>query len=449
MKTTRMFLAMMCCIMLTAGFAVADPIQNVDIGIDNKNNLSATGGAATATNTQSQAMTQSEWQTQTAVGGNSNATGGTGGKSDANSDSKSEVNGSGNSQQDAHSSAIVETPRPFLNLQYGTSFINPSTPIPGGEWKLYHSAAYSHFKAAQVERMKRGFLFSDLWPGNWKTHLEISMIGERISGNPAWISVMNYWPHFEINRGDEILAEIHINGDANMPDASFLGMAAAACMEEAGSSRFAIMTKLNFDAVTRGFSISLGGVAGQASGIKGVTGTGGGQIGTNIGSVDERPVFIALCMNNGPVDIYRAPVPQPPPPAPPVVKPEPAPQPAACDPSNIWAQINELKRRIALCTQFCFNNLQLRAALGEKYIDLAVSTGDKRYLNDANKNFEIAERNLKFGKDIKKHRTEASAIMRRVYYLQAGCLNQIYGLQVATDFANKKHLEKFPVAFEQ
>ncbi len=125
-------------------------------------------------------------------------------------------------------------------------------------------------------------------------------------------------------------------------------------------------------------------------------------------------------------------------------------QPITCNPSEVLAQIEELKRKIALCNYFCFNNLQLRAALGEKYIELAVCTSDKKYFSLAiTEGFEVAERNFRNGKDISKNRSEATAIMQRVHYLQAGSINQVYGIQSATEFANRNNLEKFPRSFQQ
>lgn len=406
MKTLKMVAMVMMCVILAAGFAVAD---DTNVSLDNRNDINATGGNAASN------QTQTQWEQQ---------------------------------QQ----SMVNKTPLQLLGLQYGTSFINPSTPVPGGDWKLYHSAVYSYFTAEEVGRMKLKFQFSDLWPGNWKTRLHVSMIGARISGNPVGISMMNYWPKFEVNKGDKVIMSINVNGDANIPEESFLGMAASTCMEEAGSSRFAIMTKLNSDAVSTGFSVSIGGAVAQASGTKGATGTGGGQIGTIRGSVEQRGEFEVLCMNDGPLDIFRGtirieqrttPVVQPP-----AVE-------LVCDWTIFERRIIALKEAVKHCKKPCLNNELLRKQIGDAYVQWFNCTGKTNpgLLRKAAEHYAIGERDFLNGREPDGTKTRsmqnAQELVYQIRYNWSWCVYMLDGYDHAMTFAGVRGLSSAPEHFEE
>ncbi|NTV41227.1 MAG: hypothetical protein HGA61_03050 [Candidatus Moranbacteria bacterium] len=121
----------------------------------------------------------------------------------------------------------------------------------------------------------------------------------------------------------------------------------------------------------------------------------------------------------------------------------------ACDTDAIWARIHSLEKEVESCERYCYNNLTLRDRLGKDYIELYVCTGDKKYLNNATYHFEVAERNYLKGWDINTHRAEASQIIARDYYLQAGCVLLTQGKTAAISFANAKRLERIPIGFSK
>lgn len=404
MKALKM-MAMMLVVLLAAGFAVAEDDINIDI--DNENNINATGGNASSNQTQNQNQDQRQKQ-----------------------------------------QLIFNERTQLPHLQYGTNFVNPGVGIQNKGWYLYQSAVYAHLSAAEVESMRRHFQFSDIFFWNWKSRMNVSMVNGRLEGQPEGISLMNYWPMAAANKGDKVIASITVRGDVNWPEESFLGMAAQVCLEEAGSDRFAVMYTIASKGITSGSSISIGGAMSQTynSGSKGAVVTSGGQLGTIETSVEDYKQFEVKCMNKGELNLidYR---PAPPAPQPPVVAP-PTPQPpAACNPNDIFLKIKELLVEVQKCTRYCYNNLTLRSALGDAYIDLYVCTGDKKYLKEATYHYQVAERNFRNGHDISAHKAEAGQVIAQVYYNWAGCKNLLEGREQAMRFAKAKQLERIPSGF--
>lgn len=197
--------------------------------------------------------------------------------------------------------------------------------------------------------------------------------------------------------------------------------------------------------VPEGYEISVGGLLSWISHSL----TNGGSVAGNAGMSKQqntefgRPgaAFIFLRVEN-PQDLCL------PPPEQPVLVEEIPPGPEVCDPRPIIIRIEELKRKVVECKLHCFNNLGLRRALVEAYIDLYVCTGNREYLRDAIENAEIAERNYFRGHDIKANKAEADKIIAQVYYFWAGCINLLDGERAAMSFAESKHLERFPKGFK-
>jgi hypothetical protein len=405
MKTLKMMLVTML-VVLTAGFAVAADDVNVSNDNNNTNNNSA----------------------------NSN--------SNANS----------NQSQNNSQGQTMTSPTQLPHLQYGTNFVQPGVGIENKGWFLYQSGVYGYLTVGEVSSMRRHFQISDIFFWNWRARVRTSMISVRLEGTPVGISLMTYWPKVRANRGDKVIASVVVKGEANWPEETFLGLAAQACIDEAGSDRFAVMYTTNSTGVSTGLSVSLGGAVSSvySAGSKGAVVTSGGQIGTIETTVEDHKEFQALCMNKGEVNLidYRSattqidvtvqvatPAPQAPKPA------------ATCNTDEIFKRIEELKREVKDCKLYCYNNLTLRSALGEAYIDLYVCTGDKRYLKDATYHFEVAERNFRNGHDISAHRGEAGQVIAQVYYNWAGCKNILEGHKSAMAFAKAKNLERIPTEF--
>jgi hypothetical protein len=390
--------------LLAAGFAGAADDVNVDV--ENTNTTTATGGNANAEQTQDQTQQQQQEQNQSLTDS---------GNSSSNSSANNSLKDSGNSN------VKMNTPRPFLAAPGFVTGIVPGTVENGREWHSF-CPSVGAFSSEKIHRMSGG---SGWFSGNDVTVTEIEEARNPVSS----LTCQMVWPA----TFDGVGAEVVVSGDTNSTQAAAVGLAMAECIDR-GFPAIAMVVVDKFEGETKGRSIGLSGASSTIADTSGVAFVGGGMLGTNKTRINDYKMVRAMCLTSLElVKVEEKKV---------VVQ--------VCNPDEIWVQINELKRKIALCTQFCFNNLQLRSMLGEKYIDLAVCTGDNKYYNFAiTEGFEVAERNFKFGKDIKAHHAEATAIMQQVYFLQAGCLNQVYGIKTATDFANRHHLEKFPQKFEK
>lgn len=86
-----------------------------------------------------------------------------------------------------------------------------------------------------------------------------------------------------------------------------------------------------------------------------------------------------------------------------------------CDARSIYDRLERNRAEIAKCRTFSLNNLRLRLERGNLFLDLFVCKCDHESISEAIKNFEIAARNYRFGKDIKQHKAEADNLMSQVY----------------------------------
>ncbi len=116
---------------------------------------------------------------------------------------------------------------------------------------------------------------------------------------------------------------------------------------------------------------------------------------------------------------------------------------------NTSQRIVDTKNEVVDCYRYCYNNLTLRNRLGRDCIESYVNSGDVKFLNEARYHFEVAERNLLNGWDIKSHQVESTQIMAGVYYLQAGCILLTDGKASAISFAKAKKLERIPTGFSK
>jgi hypothetical protein len=410
MRTLKMMFVAMMSVVLTAGFAVAE--DDISIGIDNENNINITNGNASSNQNQNQTQNQDQRQKQ---------------------------------------QLIFNERTQLPHLQYGTNFVNPGVGIQNKGWFLYQSAVYAYLSAVEVENMRRHFQFSDIFFWNWKSRMNISMVNERLEGQPEGISLMNYWPMTVANKGDKVITSITVRGDVNWPEESFLGMAAQVCLEEAGSDRFAVMYTIASKGITNGASISIGGAMSQTynSGNKGAVVTSGGQLGTIESSVEDYKQFEVKCMNRGEINLidYRPRV------TPPVVAP-PAPQPpAACNPDTFIAQIKAYIYEIVWCKFPCFNNQTLRFGKANAYMDQYFCEGrrNKQLLLNAIYEYGVAERDFnngreltrtqKFGDKPKGVRTttmsEARDLDYKVHYNWALAIRELNGEGAEVDHAHK------------
>jgi len=354
-------------------------------------------------------------------------------------------------------------PRQFLQAPDMATFLAPGTPILDTEWRFFYSKMYAKMSVKQIEKMQYGFSFSSLWPGNWGGRVQFTMMGESLPENEDDVYLMGYWPFTNSNVGDVVLGTAIVVGKPDWTEAAFIGDAMDACKDYTGTRRVAIVTSVSVDGITTGASIGgSGAVSAVTNGSTGTAFAAGGLLGRNRTHADRITKVQIACMNDGfPYLVDK----EYPPSAlavvktAPAVKPEPTPivvvtttpvveqQPGACGTEQILMRIKELEREVLKCTQYCFNNLQLRYALGDANIDLYVCTGDKKYLRNAMYHYGVAERNFRQGYDISAHKAEANQIMAQVYYNWAGCIRSVEGQKSAMAFAQAKHLERIPSGF--
>jgi hypothetical protein len=411
MRTLKMMFVAMMSVVLTAGVAVAE--DDIRIGIDNENNINATGGNASSNQTQNQTQNQDQRQKQ---------------------------------------QLIFNERTQLPHLQYGTNFVNPGVGIQNKGWFLYQSAVYAYLSAVEVENMRRHFQFSDIFFWNWKSRMNVSMVNERLEGQPEGISLMNYWPMAAANKGDKVIASITVRGDVNWPEESFLGMAAQVCLEEAGSDRFAVMYTISSKGITNGASISIGGAMSQTynSGNKGAVVTSGGQLGTIESSVEDYKQFEVKCMNRGEINLidYR------PRPAPPVAQP-PAPLQKVCDWTVFERRIAALKEAVSHCKKPCLNNELLRKQIGDAYVQWFNCTGRKDHalLCEAIKHYAIGERDFLNGREPDKTKTcsmkNAQILVHDIRRNWSWCVYVLDGYKAEMAFANSKGLNSAPEFYEE
>lgn len=86
-----------------------------------------------------------------------------------------------------------------------------------------------------------------------------------------------------------------------------------------------------------------------------------------------------------------------------------------CDARSIYDRLERNRTEIAKCRTFSLNNLRLRLERGNLFLDLFACKCDHESVPEAIKNFEIAARNYRFGKDIKSHKAEVDRLMTQVY----------------------------------
>jgi len=387
MKFARFFISVVAVMVFSAGFAFAD----VDVNVENTNTSTATGGNAT----------QSQDQKQ---------------------------------KQDQQTNNTIRAALPEVGF---TRFLNSGTPILGDGWKVYCPAVYQKLEVKKLEKMQTSFKASDLLPWNWSGQIEAKFWGNVTSKEDA-VSCVCYWPKETVITGDDILGAGFHAGEAEQSEDSFFADAELLCKQKTGSSRVAMIKKDTIEGVTTGKSI--GGSAlttgTNDAGTSGAAFVGGGMLGKNRTSIEERSKFKFLCMNDGPTMCGQS-----------ATTIQASQAKTGCDPNAIYARIRQLEQELKLCTRFCFNNLKLRSAIGNAYVELYQCTGDKNHLATAIKHYGIAEKNYRRGYDIKSHKTEAAQIIAQDYYNWAGAINVLNGQGAAMSFANQKHLERIPSGF--
>lgn len=389
--------------MLLPNFAFADPV-NFDASLSNRNDVDATGGAATAT------------QEQTSI----------------------------NEQgQEANSNAVVTSPTQLPLLQYGTQFVTPGITVGGEKWEMYCPLDRQVLRRDQIEMAKTRVGFWASVFGGRSDDLVVTSLNKRMAGNPETITCLNYWPEKVMVPGAEVVIDVTGYGQYKQNLASLQADVANVCMNEAGTPYYAMMLGSEIDGVTDGNSVSVGGVASGVfqNGTKGVAVTGGGQIGTIKTSQQERQKIWAKCITQG--QVYVPPMVTPPPP-PPAQK--------TCDPSIYIERIREYERRIAKCWRYSHSNMVDRLGAERENINAWICTKESKYLREAIQHGQMAELNYIHGWDIRKY-SDSDAIIAEVeyglasaFYARDGHIENYWEAPKKVVHENKKTGKDKPVA---
>lgn len=394
--------------MLTAGFAGA---AEGDINIVNTDNVTATGGTASSYQTEEQKQKQKQEQEQ---------------------------------KQDAHSSAIVTSPRSHVNSIPGTvgTLLTVAPIMADGKW---HTRLCDEYTVEELENMKdsssyinrEGFLLVNLFTSPIERTLRVKTFKGEVSKS----AVVRLVPDLP---GNKVLAVYEGSGAKGVPLDAMIAYAGLEGVHDTGELSLVVEYRARDIASLSGVGVGSGAAAAVSSADSARSGSM--SVGAIVGFSEAYTKYVydikvkvvkasaaalaaASCVPTTQTDETPAYVP------------------AKCSTDETWKKIKELKREVQKCTRYCYNNLTLRSALGEAYIDLYECTGDKKFLREAIYHFEVAERNFRLGHDISAHQGEASQVMNQVYYNWAGCVWETQGKKAALKFKAAKKLERIPMGF--
>jgi hypothetical protein len=346
-------------------------------------------------------------------------------------------------EQDAHSSAVVTSPRELLGLPTAPNLM-PVTVIPEAKGCFPISAQL--FTLTEINSMaagsfweKKGGWWHGLFSSRIKSSVRVPFEGKSHHAGPIATLEWKADIGFVLQNGDRKLGSFHCEGDYGYPLDASLGMCLKEAYEETNMTQVYACYTVRRDAHSSGTAYS---GAGGASGITGEDGNVGAS-GAVAGTFGTSVAYANVAYD---IELYAVQIAQRDqftPPPPPVVKSKPP----YCDTNEIWSRIKVLKSEIAKCHRFSFNNLTLRSQLGDAYIELYVCTGDKKYLREAANHYGIAEKNYVKGWDIKSHRKSAEEVIAQVYYNWGGCIWILEGQNSAMRFKAAKKLERIPMGF--
>ena len=421
----KFFLAIMAAVMLLVCASVSLAQDPIDINIDNNigiGDTSANASVGDITNTNNNANNNNNSNRNANSNRNSNRNANSNRNSNLN---KSSSNSGGNVYEAAKNYITAST------LQHFVAAVTPST--PNGYKQLGCDFIVAEFTIGQLKMMAEGVSFmkkrGTFWYAAISDDVEYSILGgkEASLNDSAVVRIMVKAPSRV--RGGAYLGEAEGVGRYGAPMGQIIGATVLGLVQKTGATQVVIYWDYLIEGVAMSNTVGVG-VAGSATnGEAGSIAIGGaGSTTYNLTSIAYRIKAQAF---SGLGEEYFSCGPE--------VR-----EPKGCDPSSIWSRIEDLKQRVKECTRWCFNNLQLRSKLGEAYIDLYQCTGDKKYLNYAIEQFQIAERNYFRGYDISAHQAEADRLIAQDYYFWAGCINVLNGQSAADRFAAEKRVEKVP-----
>lgn len=425
----RFFLAVMAAVMIVVYAGIASAQDPIDINIDNTigiGDTSANASVGDITNTNNNENNNNNYNSNDNYNRNSNY------NSNANYNANLNKN---NSKASSGSSAVINEGKNFVtasNLQNFARAITPST--PEGWKQLGCDFLVAEFTVGQLRRMAEGVSFmkkrGTFWYATLSDDVEYSILGgkETAMTDATVVRIMVKSPARV--SGNAYLGEAEGVGRYGAPMGQIIGATVLGLVQRTGATQVVLYWDYLIEPVAMSNTVGIGAVGSATERNAGSISIGAaGSTTFNLTAIAYRIKAQAFTgmgesfFSCGPVSYA---------------------EPKGCDPSSIWARIEDLKQRVKECTRWCWNNLQLRSKLGEAYIDLYQCTGDKKYLGYAIEQFQIAERNFLRGYDIKANQAKADRLIAQDYYFWAGCINVLNGQSAADRFAAEKRVEKVP-----
>lgn len=362
----------------------------------------------------------------TTVGVNATATGGNAQQGQIQGQQQGQQQG-----QDAHSSAIVTSPREHITATPGVvGGIATLAPIVSdGQW---HALLCDSYTVEELKNMKDsssytdrgGFYFFNIFT----SPIERTVRVKKYNGEVKDSAVVRLVPDFPGNR---TVAEYNGTGAKGAPLSAIVAYAALEGVYDTGEYALVVEYRSRDIAQLRGLGVGSGAAAAVSSADSARAGSM--SVGAIIGSSEAYAEYVydikvkvvkvsGEAINAAQLACYP---PQPaqqtaPAPAPPVFKEEPKPAPAPevkpeCNLERILKEIKAAEAKIATCWRYCHSNMYERLVAARASLDAYVCTGNRRYLADAIEHYQMAELNYIHGFDIREH-GDSNSIIAEVEY---------------------------------
>lgn len=358
---------------------------------------------------------------------------------DADARARAEAVAAANAKSKSQSQAEINNSTPLQAPLMG-AIVGPGGAQIGKWEQLRCNPAYQSFTIEELKTMSDSGRLMDRRGSFWDIFFgekeRVVLRGKNGGQKTDRIKILNNVPPI----GTKFLGNFACTGDVDWPLDEPLAKCLALAKEKTGANNVVVWKVDDIDATNSGTAVGAGTGMSNPFGDGSV---GAGSLSASFGkthSMKERvrlvevhayeDVIEASNVCGGQVNYYV-----------------PPPQARDCDPTEIIERIKKLERKLKKCTTWCMNNLGLREEAGNENIEAYICTGDKKYLLEAIKHYQMAENNYFKGPDVKSYKSEAKEIMAQVYYNWAGCIFELFGQDAAKKFAVEKHLERFPTGF--
>lgn len=348
-------------LVLFANFAFAQ--DDITIGIDNENNITATGGNATAQQDQHQSQVQEQ-----------------------------------NTNFSTKRQHIIAQPGPSGSFVSGMNIALPAgcTPITGS---ISMKKAYKMAQSGSFAE-KKGGMWHGIFSSRIKSTPYIDFEGKASKDN---FYFYEWDPMKAIIGWDSVTIENFCEGDYGYPLGSSLGKCLEEARETVNASHVLACYTVRYDNHASGASLGAGTTGSVIKGGENDTRAGsvaiGGLMGTTVGyynkAYDVYLVGLDAAYDYQPPVVESKPV---------FVPPPPPPAPLACDVTIFDKIIIGIDIELPKCLWPCHNNQKLRFAKGNALMDKFFCSGNKdmNLLIAAIHEYGVAERDFENGRELKK-----------------------------------------------